>query len=113
VPSLDRLAAEPTLTAQLPRQALLEARRAAQRLLADLDMAVAMLTPVPAPREPVDGQDPDRLLTKAEAAQFLGRSLQWMRHHGRHLPGRVALNPRAIGYQRSALERLLKQRAQQ
>jgi hypothetical protein len=35
-----------------------------------------------------------------------------MRHHGRHLPGRVALNPRAIGYQRSALARLLKQRAQ-
>jgi hypothetical protein len=113
IPSLDQLAAAPERVAQLPRQALLEARRAAQRLVADLDMALALATPQAPPVAPQDGQE-DRLLTTAEAAILLGRTKRWMRKYGRHLPGRVEFGPefgpKSIGYQRAALTRFVKQR---
>lgn len=109
LPSLDALLAEPARVAQLPRQALLEARRAAQKLVADLDMAVALVPAPSAAAASTDGQDP--LLSPSEAAQILRRSERWIRRHGRELPGRVVLSKKAIGYQRAALERLIRQRA--
>jgi hypothetical protein len=115
LPSLDDLVARPEQAALLPLRALLDARRVAQKLVADLDHAVTLKTATPAlPAAPGPSQDgQDRLLTLAEAGYYLGRTLRWMRRHGRELPGRVVLGPRSIGYQKLALERYVRQRAQQ
>jgi hypothetical protein len=111
VPSLDALAAEPDTAAALPYTALLAARRTAQRLVADLDHALALATPQAVPTPAQDGQA-DRLLTPAETIVYLAVSKRWFRRHGRALPGRVQLGPKTFAYQRSALERFVKQRAQ-
>ncbi|MCI0548911.1 MAG: hypothetical protein L0027_16725 [Candidatus Rokubacteria bacterium] len=95
----------------MPYRVLLEARWQAARLVVDLDRALTLAPPAPLPPASADGHEPDRLLTPTETAAYLGRTLRWIRRHGRHLPGRVVLSPRAIGYQRAALERLVRQRA--
>lgn len=109
LPSLDELVAAPERAAGLPIRALLEARRAAQRLVADLDMALALATPLAAPVTSPGAQEGD-LLTPAEAAKFLGRTPRWMRRNGRFLPGRVVLGARSISYRKAALERHIRQR---
>jgi hypothetical protein len=112
VPSLDALVAEPERAAALPYRALLEARRTAQRLVADLDMVLALAGQPVATTAPQDSQDPSPLLSPDQAAAFLGRSRRWIRRTGRLLPGRVPLGKRSISYRRADLERYIRQRAE-
>jgi predicted DNA-binding transcriptional regulator AlpA len=97
----------------LPYRTLLEARWTAARLVVDLDRALLLAAPLPAPLAPPEGpQAPDRLLPPADVCTLLGVTPRWLRRNGRRLPGRVVLGPKTIAYQRSALERHIRQRAQ-
>ncbi len=104
-PSLDALAADPGQAATLPADAVpgFLARTAAVQAA----LAARLATLGPNGHAP---EDPDRLLTAAEAAAVLKVSPDYLYRHARKLPFAVRLG-RHLRFSAAGIERYIRQRA--
>ena len=111
-PTLDELAADPSLVDTLPLPVLVERSRRAERLAVDLrtcllGRAAPQRLEQP-PADPMAGGD--RLLTVADAASKLGVSRDWLYRQGPKLPFTVRLGPRRLRFSLRGIERYIRQR---
>ena len=85
VPTLDEIAAEPTLALELPAHAT---RQLTLRCVAVL---AALASAEPAAPAASPAYDPDQLLSNADVARRIGASKSWVEHNLDALPPRVGV----------------------
>jgi hypothetical protein len=106
LPSLSELAEDPGKAAGLPRERLCALLRDARRLAVEIEYLLTLAAEPGTPRM-IDSGEPDRRLSAAEAAQFLGVTERWLRGH--EIPGKIRLG-RNVVYDARALAKYLRQR---
>ncbi|MBI4584177.1 MAG: helix-turn-helix domain-containing protein [Planctomycetes bacterium] len=109
VHTLDDLADDPRLAAELPAEAALQilVRVSALLPLLAVRAAVGAGNELSAPR---NGKDPDQLLTAEEAGEYLHVSKQFFYRHGRKLGLAVPLSPGRLRYSKDAIDKYVQSR---
>jgi hypothetical protein len=109
LPTLDAVAAHPDLAMGLPLTTLVDLRRQAACVVAELDARIQLAlgqAPSPAARPEARSGERDQTLTPAEAAALLGVTPRWLRQHAAELQSfTFRLNRKTVRYSRAGLTR--------